>query len=82
MYELLGFWIEDEEADKATEAAKKGCSEQNGDTWEVDTTGAAIVVDDYLPRERTVVHDPNRPSVDEPSTAYPNMKKFRLAVAE
>ena len=78
MYELLGFRAEDEEADKAREAAKKGCAEQNGNTWEVDTTGADIVVDDYLPGERTVVHDPNHPSMDL-GTVYPNMKEFRLA---
>ena len=79
MYELLGFRAEDEEADKAREAAKKGCAEQNGNTWEVDTTGAAIDVDDYLPGERIVVHDPNGPSLDLGSV-YPNMNEFRLAV--
>ena len=38
----------------------------------VDTTGAAIEVDDYLPGERTVVHDPNRPCMDL-GTVYPNI---------
>jgi len=59
MYELLGFRDEDEEADKATKAASKGCGQQNDDTRqrteEVDTTGASIEVDDYLLGERTVV---------------------------
>ena len=79
MYALLGLRLEDEEADKAREAARKVCGEQNDDTWEVDTTGAAIDVDDYLLGERTVVHDPNRPRMDL-GTVYPNMKEFRLAV--
>jgi hypothetical protein len=68
MYELMGFRVEDEEADKARKATSKGCSQQNIDTCqrteEVDTNGAAIEVDDYLPGERTVVYDPNRPSMD------------------
>ena len=38
---------------------------------EVDTNGAAIVVDDYLPGEIIVVHDPNRPSMAL-GTVYPN----------
>ena len=85
MYELLGFRDEDEEADKATKAASKGCGQQNDDTRqrteEVDTTGASIEVDDYLPGEETMMHDPNRPSMDL-GTVYPNMKKFRLAVRQ
>ena len=81
MYALLGLRLEDEEADKAREAARKVCGEQNNDTWEVDTTGAAIDVDDYLPGEMTVVHDPNRPRMDL-GTVYPNMKEFRLAVRQ
>jgi len=81
MYELLGFRADDEEADKAREAARKVCGEQNDDTWEVDTTGAAIDVDDYLPGERTVVHDPNLPRMDL-GIVYPNMKEFRLAMRQ
>ena len=81
MYALSGLRLEDEEADKAREAARKVCGEQNDDTWEVDTTGAAIDVDDYLPGERTVVHDPNRPRMDL-GTVYPNMKEFRLAMRQ
>jgi len=81
MYALLGLRLEDEEADKAREAARKVCGEQNDDTWEVDTTGAAIDVDDYLPEERIVVHDPNGPSLDL-GLVYPNMKEFRLAVRQ
>ena len=81
MYALLGLRLEDEEADKAREAARKVCGEQNDDTWEVDTIGAAIDVDDYLLGERTVVHDPNRPRMDL-GTVYPNMKEFRLAVRQ
>jgi hypothetical protein len=85
MYELLGFRAEDEEADKARKAASKGSGQQNDDICQrnekFDTAGAAIEVDDYLPGERAVVHDPNRPSMDL-GTVYPNMKEFRLAVRQ
>ena len=85
MYELLGFRADDEEADKARKAASKASSQQNADTCqrteEIDTTGAVIEVDDYLPGERTVVHDPNRPNMDL-GTVYSNMKEFRLAVRQ
>ena len=85
MYELLGFRADDEEADKARKAASKASSQQNADTCqrteEIDTTGAVIEVDDYLPGEGTMVHDPNRPCMDL-GTVYPNMKKFRLAVRQ
>jgi len=85
MYELLGFRADDEEADKARKAASKASSQQNADTCqrteEIDTTGAVIEVDDYLPGERTMVHDPNRPNMDL-GTVYSNMKEFRLAVRQ
>jgi hypothetical protein len=85
MYELLGFRAEDDEADKARKAASEGCSQQNADTCqrteEVDTTGATIEVDDYLPGERTIVHDPNQSNMNL-GTVYPNMKEFRLAVRQ
>ena len=71
MYDLLGFRAEDEAVEKAREAVNKACSEQTLDSMEFDTTGAAIVVDDYLPGEMTVVHDQNRPSMAL-GTVYPN----------
>ena len=79
MYDLLRFRAEDEAAEKAREAANKDSSEQTPDSMEVDTTGAAIVVDDYLPGEMIVVHNPNRPSMGL-GTVYPNQEEFRLAV--
>ena len=48
---------------------------------EFDTTGAAIVVDDYLPGEMTVIHDQNRPSMAL-GTVYPNQQEFRLDVKQ
>ena len=48
---------------------------------EVDTNGADIVVDDYLPGEIIVVHDPNRPRMAL-GTVYPNQQEFRLAVRQ
>ena len=48
---------------------------------EVDTNGAGIVVDDYLPGEIIVVHDPNRPRMAL-GTIYPNQQEFRLAVRQ
>jgi len=61
MYNLLGFSAEDEMAKKAREAANNLPGAGNGE--EVDTTGAAIVVDDYLLGEMIVAHDPNRPNM-------------------
>jgi len=81
MYDLLGFRAEDEAVEKAREAVNKACSEQTLDSMEFDTTGAAIVVDDYLPGEMTVVHDQNRPSMAL-GTMYPNQQEFRLAVRQ
>lgn len=82
MYELLGFRAEDEEADKARKEADKARKAATRERIEeVDTAGAAIEVDDYLPGERTMVHDPNRPII-ELGTVYPNMKEFRLAVRQ
>ena len=61
MYNLLGFSAEDEMAKKAREAANNLPGAGSGE--EVDTTGAAIVVDDYLLGEMIVAHDPNRPNM-------------------
>ena len=79
LYDLLRFRAEDEAAEKAKEAANKASSEQTPDSMEVDTTGAAIVVDDYLPGEMIVVHNQNRPSMGL-GTVYPNQEEFRLVV--
>ncbi|CAA0806649.1 Unknown protein [Striga hermonthica] len=85
MYEMLGFKAQDEEAEKAREDAEKAREAENNATpqsnEEIDTTEAAIEVDDYLPGERIVVHDPNRPRMDL-GTVYPNMKEFRLAMIQ
>ena len=81
MYDFLGFRAENEAGEKAREAAKKACSEQTPGSMEIDTTGTAIVVDDYLPGEMTVVHDQNRPSMAL-GTVYPNQQEFRLAVRQ
>ncbi|CAA0838635.1 Unknown protein [Striga hermonthica] len=85
MYEMLGFRAQDEEAEKAREDAEKASEAENNATprsnEEIDTTEAAIEVDDYLPGERIVVHDPNRPRMDL-GTVYPNMKEFRLAMIQ
>ena len=81
MYDLLGFRAQDEAVEKAREAVNIACSEQTPDSMEFDTTGAAIVVDDYLPGEIIVVHDPNRPRMAL-GTVYPNQQEFRLAVRQ
>jgi hypothetical protein len=48
---------------------------------ELDTAGAAIIVDDCLPGEVFMVHDPNRPRMTL-GIVYPNQKDFRLAVRQ
>ena len=40
---------------------------------EIDTTGAAVFVDDHVPGERIYGYDPNKPGMDI-GTVYPNMK--------
>jgi hypothetical protein len=81
MYRLLGFRDDEEAAEKAREAANNACREQNASTMELDTAGAAILVDDCLPGEVFVVHDPNRPRMTL-GIVYPNQKDFRLAVRQ
>ncbi|WVZ96919.1 hypothetical protein U9M48_042499, partial [Paspalum notatum var. saurae] len=66
MYDLLGLRAEDEAAKEASDD---------------DTTGAAIPVDDDIPGERVMVHDPNKPSMAL-GTTYPNMVVFRLAMRQ
>ena len=48
---------------------------------DIDTTGAAIPVDDHVPEERIYGYDPNKPCMDI-GTVYPNMKEFRLAMKQ
>jgi hypothetical protein len=47
----------------------------------IDTRGAAIPVDDAIPEETMMLHDPNNPCMDI-GTVYPSMVEFRLAVRQ
>lgn len=64
MYKLLGLREEDEATEKATNdnAPAAATNDNAPDPLGNDTLGAAIPVDDDIPGERVVVHDPNKPS--------------------
>ena len=84
MYEVLGLQAEDEAFKNASEA---GTRAESGPTDDVaaddvaadnisddgnDYLGASIPVDDDIPEETVVLHDPNKPCMDV-GTVYPNM---------
>lgn len=88
MYELLGLRADDEAGDNASEAgtrAERGPADDVADDnifdLEDDYLGAAIPVDDDVPGETVVVHDPNKPCMDI-GTVYPSMAEFRLAIIQ
>ncbi|WVZ88700.1 hypothetical protein U9M48_035187 [Paspalum notatum var. saurae] len=75
MYELLGLRAEDE-ANKSDHAPVGDDNEDNE-----ETIGAAIPVDDDIPGERVILHDPDKPCMDI-GTVYPDMHDFRLAIRQ
>ena len=77
LYRLLGLRTEDDHG----QGAADGTSNDDQATPVVDTSGAAIPVDDAIPEERVMVYDPNKPCMDI-GTVYPNMVEFRLAVRQ
>ena len=81
MYELIGLRAEDEAAEKAGEAFKMQEGDVNRSYSENETIDAAIPVDDEIPDERVMLHDPDKPCMDI-GTVYPSMRDFRLAVRQ
>jgi hypothetical protein len=85
MYELIGLRAEDETAEKAGEAFKRQgngpSSGVNSSYCENETVDATIPVDDEIPEERVLLHDPDKPCIDI-GIVYPSMRNFRLAVRQ
>ncbi|CAO2190691.1 unnamed protein product [Urochloa humidicola] len=91
LYALLGLRDEDDmekrkDDDKARKAEdekirrERRASAKKGPV-NIDTSGAAIPVDDFIPEERVIVYDKDNPCMDL-GTMYPSMKEFRLAVRQ
>jgi len=85
---LLGLRSDDDDQHgRPSEADAQASTEEDRTTRnrtadiDIDTTGAAIPVDDHVPEERIYGYDPNKPCMDI-GTVYPNMKEFRLAMKQ
>jgi hypothetical protein len=74
---------DDDQHDRPSEAAaeRDSTTENRTADIDIDTTGAAIPVDDHVPEERLYAYDPNKPCMDI-GTMYSNMKEFRLAMKQ
>jgi hypothetical protein len=87
LFRFLGLRTDDDQHDKPSEAeaqapAERDITAENRTTnIDIDTTGAAIPVDDHVPGEGLYAYDPNKPCMDI-GTVYPNMKEFRLAMKQ
>jgi hypothetical protein len=83
LFHLLGLRTDGDQHDKPSEAAAERDSTTQNRTAniDIDTTGAAIPVDDHVPGEGLHAYDPNNPSMDI-GTVYPNMEEFRLAMKQ
>jgi hypothetical protein len=87
LFRLLGLRADGDQHDKPCEAdaqaaAKRDSTAENRTIdIDIDTTGAAIPVDDHVPGEGLYAYDPNNTSMDI-GTVYPNMKEFRLAMKQ
>jgi hypothetical protein len=85
LFRLLG--LRGDQHDNPCEADAQAASERDSTDEnrtahiDIDTTGAAIPVDDHVPGEGFHGYDPNNPSMDI-GTVYPNMKEFRLAMKQ
>ena len=85
---LLGLRSDDDDQHgRPSEADAQASTEEDRTTRnrtadiDIDTTGAAIPVDDHVPEERIYGYDPNKPCMDI-GTVYPNMKEFRVAMKQ
>ena len=87
LFRLLGLRDEGDQHDKPSEADAQAAAERDSiaenrtTDIDIDITGAAIPVDDHVPREGLYAYDPNNPSMDI-GTMYPNMQEFRLAMKQ
>ena len=84
---LSGLRTDDDQHDRPSETEAQAAAERDilaGNRTadiDIDTTGAAIPVDDHVPGERLYAYDPNKPCMNI-GTVYPNMKEFRLAMKQ
>ena len=91
LFRLLGLRTNEEQNERRKEGEAEPEFEGAGDRDNlggnrdadnaIDTSGAAIPVDDHVPGEGLYVYDPNKPCMDI-GTVYPNMKEFRLAMKQ
>ena len=91
LFRLLGLRTDEEQNERRKEGEAEPEFEGAGDRDSlggnrnsdnaIDTSGAAIPVDDHVPGEGLYVYDPNKPRMDI-GTIYPNMKEFRLAMKQ
>ena len=91
LFRLLGLRTDEEQNERRREGETKPEFEGAGDRDSlgknrnadnaIDTSDAAIPVDDHVPREGPYVYDPNKPHMDI-GTVYPNIKEFRLAMKQ
>jgi hypothetical protein len=86
LFSLLGLRTEDDE--HRSQEQQASIERENGPKnrkanieEEIDTTRAAIPINDHVPRERILVYDPNNPCMDI-GIVYPNMKEFRSAMRQ
>jgi hypothetical protein len=77
MYELIGLRAEDEAVEKAGEAFKMQEGDVNRSYSENETIDAAIPIDDEIPDERVMLHDPDKPCIDI-RTVYPSMWNWKI----
>ena len=91
LFRLLGLRTNEEQNERRKEGEAEPEFEGAGDRDSlggnrntdnaIDTSGAAIPVDDHVPGEGLYVYDHNKPCMDI-GTIYPNMKEFRLAMKQ
>jgi hypothetical protein len=88
LFHFLGLRTDDDQRhDKSSEAKAQATAERDNAAEnrtadiDIDTTGAAISVDDHVPGEGLYGYDPNKPCMDI-GTVYPNMKEFRLTMKQ
>jgi hypothetical protein len=87
LFRLLGLRADGDHHDKPCEADAQAAAERDSTTEnrtadiDIDTTSAAIPVDDHVLGEGLYAYDPNNLSMDI-GTMYPNMKDFRLAMKQ
>jgi hypothetical protein len=79
MFDILGFKVQEERAQKEKEARTKHNASRVVPPMDVGVDGAAIHVHDRIQDERVVVYDKDNPEL-KLEARFPSMDEFRLAV--